>query len=130
MGNDYGKRIPNVGHKTIFKKIFPKLVTWDVNELQNVINSNLKHKMTDIHKNKLSTSINLCLHAPMLNEQNVLRPLNDAIINDYEWGILIGFQNDPNDIVPVDDNNYAKARLFIDCSFTTCNGQNYLNVKF
>ena len=46
IDNDYFKVIPNVGCTTIFKKTLPKLVTWDVSELQLAINQNLKHKMT------------------------------------------------------------------------------------
>ena len=55
----------------------------------------------------------------VLNENKELRPLNDAtLIDDVEWGVLIGFDMDPNNILPVEKHNYVNAKNFDECSFT------------
>ena len=76
LGNDYVKRIPNVGFATIFNKILPNLVHWDADEVMIVQNNNAIHKMSYQHKIALEKSINLITHAPVLNENNELKPMH------------------------------------------------------
>ena len=71
LGNDYVKRIPNVGHATIFKKILPKLLVWDDQDAMNTYNENLRYKISQQHVIELNKSINLLRHAPILCEENV-----------------------------------------------------------
>ena len=78
--------------------------------------------MTKEHKHQLQKSIYLYEHAPILSENNALRPLCDATFNDIEWGMLIGFELDPNSSLPVEKNHFILAKKFIKHSFATLDG--------
>ena len=88
-----------------------------------IINNDLKHNMTEQHKNELNESIHLHRLLPVLNKNNEVRPLNDAtLIDDAQCGVLICFDMDPNNILPVEKYNHVKAKHFDEYSFTTKNG--------
>jgi len=122
LGNDYIKRIPNVGFATIFNKVLPKMATWNAQDAMNACNNNLRYKMSEEHHILLNKYMNLFAHAPILTEDNMLKPMNGTHINTQHWGEEIGFSMDPNDILPVSQVKYMKAKLFDGCSFTMKDG--------
>ena len=108
IGYNYVQRMPRVGFVTLFNKTLPKLVTWDAEEVIITCNNNLKQKMSVNHMNKMSQSIELFLHAPVLIFNEKLIPLSgDVLING--WGFNIGFNMNPCDMLPVPAELCGKA---------------------
>ena len=95
------KRIPHVGYTTIFKKMLPKLLTWNAQDAMNTCNEDLRCKMSQQRMIELHESINLLRHAPILFEENCLKPMNRTSMDDTSWGTEIGFSVDPNAFLPV-----------------------------
>ena len=122
LGCDCINRIENVGYSTLFKKILPSLVTWDAMEIMNACNAKLKYKMTEAHKNKLVLAVNLSHFAPVLDCDYELQPLNGEV-DKSNWGSIIGFVQNPQDILPVQRTSYFKAQIYDGCSFCMNNGE-------
>ena len=59
---------------------------------------------------------------PILNELNLLRSMNEMQCSNTSWGKEIGFMIDPHETPPVKSDEYHKAKLFEECSFTTQDG--------
>ena len=78
LGCDYLKRMNNCGFATLFNKVFPRLVQWDVKELKKVLEKETRFKKTDMHMNRLEQTINLFSRAPVLNVHDDLVPMNEC----------------------------------------------------
>ena len=71
--------------------------------------------------NKLSESIDLFLHAPVLSLNNKLIPLSgDVLINGQ--GVNIGFNMNPCNMLPIPAELYGKTKLFEGNSFAITDG--------
>ena len=73
--------------------------------------------MIELHK-----LVNLLWYAPILCEENALKPLNAITMDGASWGVEIGFKVDSNKLLLVKENEYNKAKLFDGYSFITENG--------
>ena len=111
LGCDCVQRMPRVGIAILFNKKLPKLVTWDAEEVMITHNNNLKQKMSMNDMNKVSKSIELFLYAPMLSlNDKLIRLSGDVLING--WGVNIGFNMNPCDMLPIAAESCRKANLF------------------
>ena len=115
LGCDCMNRIKNAGSATLLNEMFPKLVTWKPKEAMQVINDNLKQKMTNQRVNEFSHSINLFRFSPVLNCDDELVPSNGDF-DDDKWGNIIGFNANLNDSFPVDEEMRGEAKSFNECS--------------
>ena len=116
----------------MLQKELPKLVCWTPNELVLVTNSNLKHKMTENHKEQFRKSMYSFRHVPILNRTNASVPLNDSIdlnlmtfnvdANLNAQGEMIVSNVSPKNTLPVPENTHGKARKFEGCFFTALDG--------
>ena len=70
---------------------------------------------------EFSHSINLFRFAPVLNCDDELVPLNSEF-DDNEWGDVIGFNANPNDLLPVGKELHGKEKQFNEYSFTALDG--------
>ena len=118
---DYVRKIHNVGHSTSFKKLFPFLVSWQIDEIDDVLQKHINQKIRIEHKMRLSASATLLTYAPVLDEDFKLAPLN-ILKNEINWGLDIGFECDPKVFLPVEEQHYEKASRFDEYSFHIFNG--------
>ena len=68
LGCDCVRNVHNMGFSTLFKKLFPFLVSQEIDEIDDVLQKNTKHKMSIELKMRLSASIALLTCAPVLDE--------------------------------------------------------------
>lgn len=122
FGNDYVDRIPNAGPQTILKKIFPPGLHFDTVEATTAdIVARLvsrKFLLPDGYKEQVTQAVFLHQHCPILDDRKILIPLNPLpATGSVSWGKLIGFGDDPAQLLPLQSSEYARARSFDGCSF-------------
>ena len=93
----------------------------DAQDAMKTCNENLRCKMYQQHMIELHESINLLRHAPILFEENCLKPMNITSINDTSWGTELWLSVDYNELLPAEKTQHNEATLFDGCSFTTEN---------
>ena len=87
LGCDCVKRIANCGFATWFNKVLPHLVTWEIEEIDAMLNKNTRFKMTDNCKMLVSKTVKLFRRAPVLDVNDKLVPMN-CFDKKIDWGEL------------------------------------------
>jgi len=77
--------------------------------------------MSDDYKIHINKTVNLLRYAPVLDTNNKLISIN-KLENNIDWGKLIEFNVHLREILPLGEDKYGAAKLFLGYSFVTNNG--------
>ena len=85
LGCDCLNRVHNCGCATLFNKVFPNLVMWEMLEIKKVLEKETRFKLTDEHMKRLEQTINLFLCPHVVNDNDEIVPMK-KIKDGVEWG--------------------------------------------
>ena len=127
FGCDYVRSVPGVGFVTVLKKILPEVSSVNAGELAEQMKT-VSKKTPLYYDSKLLQVSSLFSHALVLPMDRNQVPLNDFKRSRY-WGDLIGFRQDPSDVLFMKSDHYFEAFNLENCSFKTLDGSSLQKLK-
>jgi len=118
LGSDYHERIPFVGYASVMK-VLPSLKDFEPETIASAMKEQYSSQWNKLpedydYTDSLSKSIALFKHAPVLDNENNMVPLN-ALEEEVSWGMCIGLGvASPAEVLPsnVREEDYSSARRF------------------
>lgn len=125
VGSDYHARVPNVGVARVFSALqnvnddlTPEVVA---RELKKNYKTYWRQKSMNDEEyvESLSKSASLFRHAPVLNQDDAIVPLN-PLKEGMSWGVSVGLGNEcPSELLPNTVEDFSLARKFKGPTFET-----------